>query len=407
MNIVVGIAGGIAAYKACHLIRLFTESGNSVHVVPTNNALKFVGAATLEALSGNPVDTEVFSKVDQVQHVRVGQEADGIVIAPATADLLARIAAGRADDLLTATVLVATCPVIIAPAMHTEMWHNPATVDNVATLRSRGYIVLEPAHGRLTGKDSGPGRLPEPRQIFDLAQVVLSGKKWQRALAGKKVLITAGGTREPVDPVRFIGNHSSGKQGWALAEVAAQMGARVDVVAGATDQLPDPIGATVHRVGTTEEMYQAVRDLRADADLIIMAAAVADFKPAHLSGTKMKKGSESESGLSQINLVENPDILKDTVDARQSGELKEGVRIVGFAAETGDADSTALEYGRAKLQRKGCDFLMCNEVGEGKTFGSDDNQGWLLGRDGTETVIDEGSKFSVAADILDVVSADL
>ncbi|STC96164.1 bifunctional phosphopantothenoylcysteine decarboxylase/phosphopantothenate--cysteine ligase CoaBC [Corynebacterium renale] len=404
MNIVVGVAGGIAAYKACHLIRLFTEAGNTVKVVPTDSALNFVGAATFEALSGQPVDTGVFSKVDQVQHVRVGQDADGIVIAPATADLLARLVAGRADDLLAATVLVATCPVIIAPAMHTEMWNNPATVANVATLRSRGYIVLDPAHGRLTGKDSGAGRLPEPSQIYNLAQTVLSGRKWKRSLAGKKVLITAGGTREAIDPVRFIGNHSSGKQGWALAEIAAQMGASVDVVAGATETMPNPIGARIHRVDSTDAMLSAVKDLRGDADLIVMAAAVADFKPRTLSDSKMKKGSESEAGLTEIQLTENPDILRDTVQARDRGWLKDEAVIVGFAAETGDAQCIALEYARQKLQRKGCDYLMCNEVGSNKTFGADDNAGWLLHADGQETVINRGTKYSVAADILAIIA---
>ncbi|WP_394282115.1 bifunctional phosphopantothenoylcysteine decarboxylase/phosphopantothenate--cysteine ligase CoaBC [Corynebacterium sp.] len=399
-KIVVGVSGGIAAYKACMLVREFKERGDDVRVVPTPNALNFVGAATFEALSGNPVSTEVFDAVDEVQHVRVGQEADAIVIAPATADLMARLVAGRADDLLTATVLVATCPVIVAPAMHTEMWNNPATQANVATLRERGVVVLEPAHGRLTGKDTGAGRMLEPAQIAELSRAVLDGADFTHDWKGKKVVVSAGGTQENIDPVRFIGNRSSGKQGFALADVAAHRGADVTIVAGDTDELDTPAGATIIRVRSTRDMEQAMNDVAKDADVVIMAAAVSDFRPAAEADSKLKKGSEDEDALSTVHLVENPDILAGLVDKRERGELKDGMRIVGFAAETGDASSTGLEYGRAKLERKGCDYLMVNEVTGGKVFGEPTNRGWLLGADGSEVTIPDGSKHLVAASIL-------
>lgn len=399
-KIVVGVSGGIAAYKACMLVREFKERGDDVRVVPTPNALNFVGAATFEALSGNPVSTEVFDAVDEVQHVRVGQEADAIVIAPATADLMARLVAGRADDLLTATVLVATCPVIVAPAMHTEMWNNPATQANVATLRERGVVVLEPAHGRLTGKDTGAGRMLEPAQIAELSRAVLDGADFTHDWKGKKVVVSAGGTQENIDPVRFIGNRSSGKQGFALADVAAHRGADVTIVAGDTDELDTPAGATIIRVRSTRDMEQAMNDVAKDADVVIMAAAVSDFRPAAEADSKLKKGSEDEDALSTVHLVENPDILAGLVDKRKRGELKDGMRIVGFAAETGDASSTGLEYGRAKLERKGCDYLMVNEVTGGKVFGEPTNRGWLLGADGSEVTIPDGSKHLVAASIL-------
>ncbi|STC70523.1 bifunctional phosphopantothenoylcysteine decarboxylase/phosphopantothenate--cysteine ligase CoaBC [Corynebacterium pilosum] len=400
-KIVVGVSGGIAAYKACMLVRAFKEHGDDVRVVPTPNALNFVGAATFEALSGNPVSTEVFDAVDEVQHVRVGQEADAIVIAPATADLMARLVAGRADDLLTATVLVATCPVIVAPAMHTEMWNNPATQANVATLRERGVIVLEPAHGRLTGKDTGAGRMLEPAQIAELSRAVLDGADFTHDWEGRKVVVSAGGTQENIDPVRFIGNRSSGKQGFALADVAAHRGADVTIVAGDTDELDTPAGATIIRVRSTREMEQAMNDAVKDADVVIMAAAVSDFRPAAEADSKLKKGSEEdEDALSTVHLVENPDILAGLVDKRKRGELKDGVRIVGFAAETGDDSSSGLDYGRAKLGRKGCDYLMVNEVTGGKVFGESTNRGWLLGADGSEVTIPDGSKHLVAAAIL-------
>lgn len=241
LNVLVGVGGGIAAYKSGALVRYFTEAGHDVHVIPTESALRFVGASTFEALSGNPVSTTVFEGVDEVRHVRLGQDADLIVIAPATADLLARLAHGRADDLLTASVLVATCPVVLAPAMHTEMWQNPATRENVATLRRRGVTVLEPAHGRLTGTDSGAGRLPEPEHIGALATAAQDRFGiFRQSLAGRRILVTAGGTHEALDPVRYLGNASSGRQGFALADVAVQRGAQVELVAGVTEDLPGP-----------------------------------------------------------------------------------------------------------------------------------------------------------------------
>ncbi|MDY5786168.1 bifunctional phosphopantothenoylcysteine decarboxylase/phosphopantothenate--cysteine ligase CoaBC [Corynebacterium sp.] len=397
-NVVIGVSGGIAAYKACHLIRQFTEAGDSVRVVPTENALNFVGAATFEALSGNPVDTGVFTRVDEVQHVMVGQEADLVVVAPATADVIARIAAGRADDLLTATILVATCPVVIAPAMHTEMWLNPATQANVATLRSRGLTVLEPAHGRLTGKDSGPGRLLEPEQIAELARMVASTGPIGRGLDGVRVLISAGGTQENIDPVRFIGNRSSGRQGFALAEIAAHRGAEVTVVAGDTEDLPVPAGAEVVRVRSTRDLEQAMNSRVGSADVVIMAAAVADFRPAAEASSKMKKGV-ADDALSRIELVENPDVLRGIVDKRRAGETS--ATIVGFAAETDDV----LSNGRAKLQRKGADLLMVNSVAGGAVFGQARNSGWLIGADGSTEEIADGPKHVVATKMWDVIEA--
>ncbi|QDR78160.1 bifunctional phosphopantothenoylcysteine decarboxylase/phosphopantothenate--cysteine ligase CoaBC [Corynebacterium sanguinis] len=395
-NVVVGVAGGIAAYKACHLIRDFKEGGDDVRVVPTPSALNFVGAATFEALSGNPVDTGVFTRVDEVQHVRVGQEADLIVVAPATADVMARIAAGRADDLLTSTILVATCPIVLAPAMHTEMWFNPATQANVKTLRSRGITVLEPAHGRLTGADSGPGRMLEPEQIAELARTVAETGPFGRALEGQRVLISAGGTQENIDPVRFIGNRSSGRQGFALAEVAAQKGARVTLVAGDTDELSTPAGAEVIRVSSTRDLEEAMNERAAEADIIIMAAAVADFRPASTSDSKLKKGKDSDA-LSRIDLVENPDVLRGLVDKREAGQT--AARIVGFAAET----DNVFDNGRAKLKRKGADMLMVNSVAGGAVFGQPRNSGWLLGADGSEVEIADGPKQVVAARMWQVI----
>lgn len=407
LRILVGVGGGIAAYKACALIRTFTKAGHDVHVVPTEAALKFVGTATFEALSGNPVTTTVFEDVDEVRHVRLGQEADLVVIAPATADLMARLAHGRADDLLTASCLVATCPVVLAPAMHTEMWAHPATRENVETLRRRGTMVLDPAHGRLTGPDSGAGRMPEPEHIAALALAAHDCFGiFRRSLVGRRILITAGGTHEPLDPVRFLGNASSGRQGFALADVAVQRGARVEIIAGYTDDLPEPSGATVTRVRTAREMQQAVVDAASSVDAVIMSAAVADFRPASAAEAKLKKGGDTD--LSTLSLTENPDILRGLVEARRTGELPEGLLIAGFAAETGDADHTPLDLARAKLARKGCDLLMCNAVGDGLVFGQDSSSGWLLtpgDQPGAEDVteVPAASKLVVASHILDAL----
>lgn len=402
MRVVVGVGGGIAAYKSCSLIRSFTESGHQVRVVPTSSALEFVGRATFEALSGQPVHTGVFADVPEVPHVRLGQEADLVVVAPATADLMARIAGGRADDLLTATLLTARCPVILAPAMHTEMWEHPATVSNVATLRGRGTHVLEPASGRLTGRDTGSGRLPEPAEIFALSMLLTErADALPRDLDGRQVLVSAGGTREPLDPVRFLGNRSSGKQGYALARVAAQRGARVTLVAGYTSDLDAPASVDVVQVKTASDMRDAVRKHSVGADAVVMAAAVADFRPESIAVNKIKKGSNEPSS---IPLTRNDDILAGLVSARHDGELSPSTVIVGFAAETGDADGDVLTYARAKLERKGCDLLVVNAVGDGRAFEVDHNDGWLLGSDGSESALGEGSKALLASRVLDSVA---
>lgn len=400
-RIVVGVGGGIAAYKACTLIRSFTESGHRVRVIPTAAALEFVGRATFEALSGNPVHTGVFADVPQVPHVRLGQEADLVVIAPATADLMARAVHGRADDLLTATLLTARCPVVFAPAMHTEMWEHPATVANVATLRERGAIVIEPATGRLTGQDSGAGRLPEPEEIFGLASVLLERPDaLPRDLEGRKIVVSAGGTREPLDPVRFLGNRSSGKQGYAIARLAAQRGAEVTLIAGAVAGLPDPSAVEVVRVRTAANMQEAVAKHATGADAIIMSAAVADFRPTTVAVNKIKKGAAEPDA---IGLTRTDDILAGLVRARTDGTLAASTAIVGFAAETGDADGDVLTHARQKLARKGCDLLVVNAVGEGRAFEVDHNDGWLLGADGSETALQHGSKALMASRVLDAL----
>ncbi|RTL66735.1 MAG: bifunctional phosphopantothenoylcysteine decarboxylase/phosphopantothenate--cysteine ligase CoaBC [Pseudonocardiaceae bacterium] len=400
-RVLLGVAGGIAAYKSAELLRRFTESGHSVRVLPTAAALEFVGAATFEALSGQPVHTGVFHDVPSVAHVRLGQEADLVVVAPATADLLARAAHGRADDLLTAALLTARCPVLFAPAMHTEMWEHPATQDNVALLRSRGAVVLEPASGRLTGKDTGPGRLPDPAEIAELSRLLLErGDALPRDLDGRRVVVSAGGTREPLDPVRFLGNRSSGRQGYALARVAAQRGASVTLVAGATADLGDPASVRVVRVGTAEQMRVAMHEAAADADVLVMSAAVADFRPATLVTTKIKKAPGQSPD--PLVLDTNADILAELVAARRPGQV-----VVGFAAETGDATGDALHHGRIKLRRKGCDLLVVNAVGDGKAFEVADNAGWLLAADGSETELPDGSKALLASRLWDAVATRL
>ncbi|HEY5842325.1 MAG TPA: bifunctional phosphopantothenoylcysteine decarboxylase/phosphopantothenate--cysteine ligase CoaBC [Mycobacterium sp.] len=402
-RIIVGVAGGIAAYKACSVVRQLTEAGHQVRVIPTESALRFVGAATFEALSGFPVHTGVFDDVHEVPHVRIGQEADLVVVAPATADVLARAVAGRADDLLTATLLTARCPVLFAPAMHTEMWQHPATCENVATLRKRGAVVLEPASGRLTGADTGPGRLPEPEEITTFAELLLArGDALPHDLAGIKILVTAGGTREPIDPVRFIGNRSSGKQGYAVARVASQRGAEVTLVAGNTAGLADPAGVEVVHIGSATQLRDAVSKRAPDANVLVMAAAVADFRPAHAATTKMKKGADSEP--STIDLIRNDDVLAAAVRSRTDGQLPNMRAIVGFAAETGDANGDVLFHARAKLQRKGCDLLVVNAVGDGRAFEVDNNDGWLLAADGTEAALEHGSKTLMASRIVDAIA---
>lgn len=470
MRIIVGMGGGIAAYKAAMLLRLFAKNGDEVIAMPTLNATKFVGVPTLEALSGNPVSTDVFERVPEVNHVRQAEQADAVVIAPATADLLARLAAGRADDLLAATVLTTHAPVILAPAMHTQMWENPATRANVQTLRSWGYHVIEPAIGRLTGPDSGPGRMPEPEDIFRLAQEVIArfpkrsthpvytpgyaptqplyaDTEQERAaaarlatlgsvsiegmsidgnggpeavesaarevpaasgpLAGRTVVITAGGTREPLDPVRYLGNRSTGKQGVALAEAARDLGAHVHLIA-ANIEVPAPEGVRVTRVERALELREVVLEVSASADVLVMSAAVADFRPAEFAEFKIKKSADSEDA-PVINLVRNPDILREVVvrraQAREGGQTCMGPQIiVGFAAETGSAEKTPLELGREKMQRKGADFLAVNTVGVNLGFGADENTITLLSALTEEEPVLMGSKKDVSVRLLEYVS---
>ena len=401
-RVVVGVGGGIAAYKVGGLVRAFTESGAVVTVVPTAAALNFVGAATWEALSGQPVATDVFTDVPGVKHVATGQRADLVVIAPATADLLARAATGQADDLLTSTLLVTRAPVLMAPAMHTEMWAHPATVANVQTLRGRGVTVLDPAVGRLTGADSGAGRLPEVDHIHAVGSLLLRDPAAvPHDLAGRRMVISAGGTREPLDPVRFLGNRSSGRQGYALALVAAARGAQVTLVS-ANVALGSPPGVDVVEVGDARDLESAMVKHAAGADVVVMAAAVADFRPVRADATKIKK--RPGQGPPAIELAENPDIL-----ARLSRPGADRPRVVvGFAAETGDEHGTPLAYGRDKLARKGCDLLVVNRVDEGRAFEVDDNAGVILAADGSAPVdIPFGPKTVLAAAVCDVVARRL
>jgi phosphopantothenoylcysteine decarboxylase/phosphopantothenate--cysteine ligase len=402
-HIVLGVSGGIAAYKACELLRRFTESGHAVRVIPTEAALRFVGTATWEALSGDRVTANLYDNVDQVAHVRIGRHADLVVIAPATADLIARAATGRADDLLTATLLTAACPVVVAPAMHAEMWQHPATQANVAVLRSRGVLVLDPAVGRLTGTDSGPGRLPDPLEIFDIAVDVLrrGRAELQVDLAGRRVVVSAGGTREPLDPVRFLGNHSSGRQGYALAKAAVARGADVTLVAANTE-LPDPAGVKIVRVGSALELQDAVLAAARGTDAVVMAAAPSDFRPSEQSAHKIKKRADGVAP--DLTLVENPDILAALVRVRS--EAAESTQVlVGFAAETGDEEGDVEAHGRAKLRRKGCDLLVVNDVTGGRVFGEDRNAAVIMAADGTTETVPDGPKMALAHAVWDRVVA--
>ena len=431
MRIVLGVTGGIAAYKSALLLRLMKEAGHHVDVVPTQAALNFVGQATWEALSGRPVHTDTFEAVDQVNHVHLGRNADLVVVAPATADSLARAAAGLAPDLLGNVLLTATCPVLMVPAMHTEMWLHPATQANVDILRDRGVHVMEPDSGRLTGQDTGPGRLPEPdriwaeaRQLVDnaprssrpAAQAGASGMRdsvsrhesWASVLAtprhtaagpltGRTVVVTAGGTREALDPVRYLGNRSSGKMGVALAEAALAAGAAVRFIGAAMDvQAPD--GAEVTRVESTEDLHDAVMEQCTGADALIMAAAVADFRPADYTEAKIKKTEDGSSPV--ITLERTPDILAETVRARTTGRDLPPV-IVGFAAETGDGSGSVLDYGAAKLERKGCEALVVNQVGRDQVFGQDTTEVTVLFADGREPVQAAGTKTEAATVVVD------
>ena len=415
-RVILGVGAGIAAYKACELLRLLKEAGHRVRVIPTPDALRFVGEPTWAALSGEPVAVDVWSDIAEVPHVRLGQTADLVLVAPATADLMARAAAGMAQDLLTATLLTARCPVLYAPAMHTEMWEHPATQQNVATLRERGAVVVDPAIGRLTGPDSGKGRLPEPAELFALADSILSartdgagsapasvipadgGPAGGLTLAGRRVLISAGGTREELDPVRFLGNWSTGRQGYAFARSAVARGADVTLVA-ANVELPDPAGAKIIRVVSARDMHAAMLAEAQTADAVVMTAAVADFRPVTRSEQKIKKDGRIPE---PIELAQNPDILAD-LSARRTARGPAHQVVVGFAAET-DPD---LDAARAKLARKGCDLLVVNPVGYGRGFGSGDNEAVVLGADGTQTPIPRRSKDALADFVWDLVATRL
>jgi len=392
--IILGVGGGIAAYKACELLRLFTEGGHRVRVIPTASALRFVGAPTWAALSGEPVADGVWDDVHEVPHVRLGQSADLVVVAPATADLLARAAHGLADDLLTNTLLTARCPVLYAPAMHTEMWEHAATRTNVQTLRRRGAYVLDPAVGRLTGADSGRGRLPDPAEIFAAATGLLRRGGRPADLTGRRVVVTAGGTREPIDPVRYIGNRSSGKQGYAFARAAVLRGAKVTLIA-ANVTLPDPAGVDVVRVETTEELRVATVDAASAADVVVMAAAPADFRPATVSDQKIKKTVRNTAPA--LKLVTNPDIAAELGERKPAGQV-----LVTFAAET-SAEEQALASARDKLVRKRADLIVVNQVGPGRGFGTDHNTAIVLTADGGSVPIGERSKIELADAVLDLV----
>jgi phosphopantothenoylcysteine decarboxylase/phosphopantothenate--cysteine ligase len=389
LEIVVGVTGGIAAYKVCEVVRALREMGHGVTVVPTENALKFVGAATWEALSGRKVQTQLFESIDQVLHVAIGERADLVLIAPATANFMARLVHGDADDLLTGTLLATSAPVILFPAMHTAMWSHAATLANVATLRERGVTVVTPSIGRLTGSDSGIGRLPELAEILSRSLALVHEKD----LAGRAILISAGGTREALDPVRYLGNRSSGRQAFALATAARARGAEVTVVAGHTE-VDAPAGMKIIRVESALEMKAAIEEIASSQDAIIMAAAVADFRPATNVQTKIKKGK----GPRDILLVENPDILASLVANRRPGQV-----IVGFAAETGDENGTVREHGLAKLRAKGVDVLVINDVSGGLVFGTPNNAAIIAAADGQIVEIPYGSKDTLAHEVLDAL----
>lgn len=457
-RIVVGVSGSISAYKATFIIRQLRAAGHEVKVVASAAALKFIGESTLAALSGAPVASQLFSDAGAVEHVAIAEWAQLLLIAPASADLIAKLAVGRADDMLTTTALTTTAPIVISPAMHTQMWQHPATVANVEILRSRGVKVIEPASGRLTGKDSGPGRLPEPEQIVAQAleflrqsehfkaasngggaQVVdavqnqgegrlsygqlsqdgpsqdqLSPDRHQlsqdrpKDLAGKHFVISAGGTREAIDPVRFLGNRSSGLQGIALARAAVERGAHVTLVAANIEaallaQLPEQV--EIVKVVSALQLRDAVHEAGRSAQVIVMCAAVADFRPKTYAGFKLKKSTDSgETDKSYtLELVENPDILAGLASQR----LNEGQVIVGFAAETGDEHTSALEYGRRKALKKGADLLAVNTVGATSGFGDVANEIHVLDSHGQQVGHSAGSKLHVARDLVELIAQRL
>jgi phosphopantothenoylcysteine decarboxylase/phosphopantothenate--cysteine ligase len=392
-NVVVGVTGGIAAYKSAAVIRLFSEAGHSVQVVATQNAFKFIGKTTLEALSGNPVsivDPDLFTDVDQVKHIAISKSAEVMIVAPATASFIAKLAAGIADDLLTTTVLAATCPVIVAPAMHTEMWENQATQANISTLRSRGINIIWPEIGRLTGEDSGVGRLAEPQLIFESAIATLGG-----ALAGKKVLVTAGGTREPIDAARFIGNFSSGKQGIAFARAAKQLGAEVLLIAANIDESMTA-GLDCVNVQTAMQLGESLTKQQGDFDILVMAAAVADFKPQASTDGKLKRSEVGET--LALELVANPDVLAQTISSLKHKSSK--AIVIGFAAEASDELE---ELGRMKLESKGCDYIVANNISHGKVFGKDETEVVLVSKSFTEKFA--GTKQAVATAVLSRIAS--
>lgn len=405
-RIILGVSGGIAAFKAAALLRLLTESGHDVQVVPTQAALNFVGEATWTALSGKPLAPDVWTNAHEVPHVQLGREADAVVVAPATADLLARAAHGLANDLLTNVLLTATCPIVMAPAMHTEMWENPATQANVKLLRERGVIVLEPGTGRLTGADTGKGRLPEPEAIFAALAAALVGARIAPDLIGVRVVVSSGGTREHLDPVRFVGNRSSGRQGHALAAAALARGADV-VLVSAHASVSAPAGAQVVEVTSAADLEHAVLEAAAQADVVVMAAAVADFRPVATSRSKIKKGDDPLEVPAPIALERTPDVLARLVEHRDADSSRAHQVIVGFAAETGDGVGTVLEHGTAKLARKGCDLLVVNDVGPGGAFESADNEVWILDADGSSAHVERSDKLVVAHAVWDAVAGRL
>ncbi|WP_309616351.1 bifunctional phosphopantothenoylcysteine decarboxylase/phosphopantothenate--cysteine ligase CoaBC [Salinibacterium sp.] len=392
LNVVVGITGGIAAYKAVSVVRAFVLAGHDVHVVATENALRFVGRPTLEAISRNLVHSDLYDGVSEVRHVAIGQAADLIVVAPATANSIAKLAGGFADDLLGNTILASLAPVVIAPAMHAEMWQNPATVANIATLRGRGIVIVGPSVGQLTGADSGPGRMSEPEQIVAAAFASLTPQD----LAGLRILITAGGTREPLDPVRFIGNRSSGRQGVALAQAAGARGAEVTLIA-ANLEVDPPASITVTHVRTSLELASAVGREAPSADVVIMAAAVADYRPDTVAQSKIKK--ETQGDVLDLRLIRNPDILAELSKHKSDGQV-----IIGFAAETEPDETKLLELGRVKIARKGADYLVVNRVGWSEGFSTFDNSVSIINASGTLVAKATGTKVSVANRILDLLS---
>ena len=387
-KVILGVGGGIAAYKSCDLLRRMQERNYDVTVVPTPSALNFVGTATWEALSGKKVTTQVWESVDEVRHVKLAAENDLILISPATADLIARIAMGRADDLLTNLVLASDAVKVLVPAMHPNMWNNAATVANIALLRERGFHVMRPATGRLTGTDSGVGRLPDTSEILSFLASVISD---EQDLLGKRVLVTAGGTREAIDPVRYIGNRSSGKQGYAIAQAALDRGAEVTVLS-ANVSLPDPVGAIVVRVESTKDLEIELERYFSSADLLVMAAAVADARPAQVGTEKLKKDSYRE-----ISLVENPDLVA------QISQQKQRQVIVGFAAET----SLNVAEATRKLLAKGLDLIYLNDVSTGEIFGSDSTQGVFITSEGKEIPVSKSNKATLASQLLDLIKDKL